>query len=178
MTAFDAWLDKARSVRIEDEAARRGIKLRGKIEREGPCPKCGGDDRFAINVAKQIFNCRGCGVGGDVIDLVRHLDAVDFFAACAALTGEPAPEPSGAAYPANNRATVQPGGLTLEQYAAAKVLPVAFLREHGLSDVSLAGRSAVRFSAPGARNWPSASVSVWPGTVSAGKPAAGPACMV
>jgi hypothetical protein len=37
----------------------------------GPCPKCGGRDRFAINLRKQCFNCRRCGTGGDVIDLVR-----------------------------------------------------------------------------------------------------------
>jgi hypothetical protein len=33
-----------------DEAERRGIKLkRVGAEHIGPCPKCGGDDRFAIN---------------------------------------------------------------------------------------------------------------------------------
>ena len=56
--ASDAWVMRARSVPIEDEIARRGIHLRGKNERCGPCPKCGGDDRFSINVAKQIYNCR------------------------------------------------------------------------------------------------------------------------
>jgi hypothetical protein len=43
-----------------------------------------------------------------------------------------------------NRATAQSAGLTLEQYAAAKALPVTFLRECGLSDVVLADRHAVR----------------------------------
>ena len=38
--------DQAKHVRLEDELARRGVKLRGKIERSGPCPKCGGDDRI------------------------------------------------------------------------------------------------------------------------------------
>ena len=37
--AFDNWSAKARAVRIEDEIARRGIKLRGKVERVGPCPE-------------------------------------------------------------------------------------------------------------------------------------------
>ena len=41
--AFDNWSAKARAMRIEDEIVRRGIKLRGKVERVGPCPKCGGD---------------------------------------------------------------------------------------------------------------------------------------
>lgn len=85
----ETWIACARSVRIEDELARRGIKLNGKVECDGPCPKCGGDDRFSINIKKQIFNCRGCGVGGDVIDLVRHLDGVEFNQACTTLAGEP-----------------------------------------------------------------------------------------
>jgi hypothetical protein len=46
--------------------------------------------------------------------------------------------------PLNNRTTVQPPGLTLERYAAAKALPAAFLRDCGLSDMDLAGRPAVR----------------------------------
>jgi hypothetical protein len=44
----------------------------------------------------------------------------------------------------DNPATAQPAGLTLEQYAAAKALPVDFLRECGLSNMVLAGRPAVR----------------------------------
>src|SRR5689334_21358337 len=62
------WIAQARGVRIEDEIASRGIKLNGRgPERYGPCPKCGGTDRFAINTSKQIWNCRGCQRGGDVI---------------------------------------------------------------------------------------------------------------
>jgi len=38
----DPWVQQACSVPIEDELARRGIHLRGKIERAGPCPVCGG----------------------------------------------------------------------------------------------------------------------------------------
>jgi CHC2-type zinc finger protein len=66
------WIARARAVRIEDEIARRGVKLKGRApERYGPCPKCGGTDRFAINSSKQIWNCRGCQRGGDVISLVQ-----------------------------------------------------------------------------------------------------------
>ena len=50
----------------------------------------------------------------------------------------------------NNRATVQPSGLTLEQYAAAKALSVVVLRDCGLSDKVLAGRPAVRIPYLGA----------------------------
>jgi DNA primase len=93
--AFDAWAERARAVRIEAEIERRGIKLRGGSERVGPCPKCGGEDRFSINISKQFFNCRGCDKGGDVIALVEHLDGVDFIAAGTALTGEPPPRSNG-----------------------------------------------------------------------------------
>jgi hypothetical protein len=91
--AFNSWADRARAVPIEREIERRGIKLRGngKAERCGPCPKCGGDDRFSINTTEQVFNCRGCGVGGDVIKLVEHLDGVDFAHACQSLTCERRP---------------------------------------------------------------------------------------
>jgi putative DNA primase/helicase len=77
----------AHSVRIEDVIASRGIKLHGRIDRCGPCPRCGGTDRFSINIAKQVFNCRGSG-GGDVIALVRHLDGCDFRTAVRTLAGE------------------------------------------------------------------------------------------
>jgi hypothetical protein len=80
-------IDAAKATRIEDEVARRGIKLVGRGERIGPCPLCGGKDRFAINIKKQIWNCRGCARGGDVVDLVQHLDGVDFKAAVVTLGG-------------------------------------------------------------------------------------------
>ena len=85
---FETWANKARAVPIEDEIARRSITLRGGIDRCGPCPVCGGDDRFSINIAKQVWNCRGCDKGGNVIELVRHLDGSDFVAAVTALVGE------------------------------------------------------------------------------------------
>jgi CHC2 zinc finger/Toprim domain len=81
------WIAQARAVRIDDEIARRRIKLKGRgPERCGPCPKCGGTDRFAINTNKQIWNCRGCQRGGDVISLVQHLDGCTFDAAVATLS--------------------------------------------------------------------------------------------
>jgi hypothetical protein len=82
------WIAQARAVRIEDEIARRGIKLAGRVERCGPCPVCGGTDRFAINIKKQAWNCRGCQRGGDVITLVKHLDRCNFTTALETLTGQ------------------------------------------------------------------------------------------
>ena len=86
----ETWIEQARAVPIEREIVRRGIELtREGVEYIGPCPLCGGDDRFAVNIKKQIFNCRGCKVGGDVINLVRHLDGVGFVEACTTLAGPP-----------------------------------------------------------------------------------------
>jgi Toprim domain/CHC2 zinc finger len=92
-------IDRARAVRIEDETARRGIKLVGKVDRCGPCPVCGGHDRFGVNTKKQLWNCRGCGKGGDVIALVRFLDGCDFREAVECLTGERASVPRQAREP-------------------------------------------------------------------------------
>jgi phage/plasmid primase-like uncharacterized protein len=90
MISADA-IARARAVRLEDEIARRGLKLRRTgAELIGPCPVCGGTDRFSINVRKKIFNCRGCGTGGDIIKLVEHLDGCDFAAAIATLAGNTA----------------------------------------------------------------------------------------
>jgi len=101
----DAWVDRARRVPIATEIESRGIKLKGDgTERVGPCPKCGGEDRFSINTKKNVFNCRGCEVGGDVIDLVKHLDDCDFLAACTRLANEPPPQrPNGKDHSAEPR---------------------------------------------------------------------------
>lgn len=82
-------IETAKAVAIDGELARRGVKLK-RFGRElvGPCPACGGRDRFAVNVAKQIWNCRGCARGGDVIDLVQHLDGTGFATAIETLTGK------------------------------------------------------------------------------------------
>jgi phage/plasmid primase-like uncharacterized protein len=84
-------IERARAVPIEDEVARRGVKLRRSgAELVGPCPLCGGTDRFSVHVKKQVFNCRGCAVGGDVIKLVQHLDGCDFATAIETLVGNTA----------------------------------------------------------------------------------------
>jgi len=87
-------ITRAHAVRIEDEVERRGIKLVGRIDCCGPCPQCGGKDRFSINAQKQVFLCRQCGSKGDVIALVRFLDGCTFLEALESLTGERAPAPS------------------------------------------------------------------------------------
>ncbi len=82
-------VDIAKAVLLQDEIARRGglgLKRFGQ-ELVGPCPRCGGRDRFSVSISKRIFHCRGCGKGGDVIELVRHIDQCDFRTAIQTLTG-------------------------------------------------------------------------------------------
>lgn len=80
---------QARSVRIEHLPDRYGILLkRTGPELIGPCPRCGGRDRFAVSVPKQIFNCRGCGARGDVIALAQHITGCSFVEAVELLAGD------------------------------------------------------------------------------------------
>lgn len=91
--AWQHWRDKAAEVPLMEAAIKCGavLKRAGGAEHVGPCPACGGSDRFSINPAKQVWNCRGHGGGGSVIDMVMHIAGVDFKAACELLTGEAPP---------------------------------------------------------------------------------------
>ncbi len=82
-------IDGAKATRMEDEVARRGGLGLKRIGGEliGACPQCGGRDRFAVSIRKQIFLCRGCGRSGDVVDLVQHIDRCDFKIAVQTLGG-------------------------------------------------------------------------------------------
>lgn len=97
-TDFEQWVERARAVPIESEIVRRRITLRRSgSERIGPCPKCGGTDRFSVNVKEGVWNCRQCKpaeISGDVIGLVMHLDGCDFKTAVETLEGHSAPQPN------------------------------------------------------------------------------------
>jgi hypothetical protein len=87
--AWDLLVDQARSADLLEIAASVGTTLhREGAEHVGPCPICGGDDRFSINTAKGVFFCRGCVKGGSgAIDLQIFLDGGDFVTAVKTLTG-------------------------------------------------------------------------------------------
>jgi phage/plasmid primase-like uncharacterized protein len=86
---MSAAVDVARAVPIETELARRGHHLkRSGRDLVGPCPMCGGDDRFSVTVHKNLWHCRGCNPGGDVIRLVEALDGCRFLEAVETLTGK------------------------------------------------------------------------------------------
>lgn len=71
---------------IADRLALQGLVRAGR-EMVGPCPQCGGRDRFSINLAKRVFNCRRCGGTGGNIDLVMFAQGIDFPAALTWLCG-------------------------------------------------------------------------------------------
>ncbi|MCL8385545.1 DUF7146 domain-containing protein [Xanthobacter aminoxidans] len=94
--AFSDWVAEARAVGVLDELGRRGVSLkRAGSEMVGPCPVCGGRDRFGVHVRKGIWHCRHAGRGGDAIALVQYLDGADFLAACETLAGRPPPRGEG-----------------------------------------------------------------------------------
>jgi hypothetical protein len=85
-------IERARQMRIVEVVAQRGLRLRrAGNELIGPCPRCGGRNRFAIQLVQQVWNCRGCkkdsGCKGDVIGLVMFVDACGFREAVERLTG-------------------------------------------------------------------------------------------
>jgi CHC2 zinc finger/Toprim domain len=137
------------ATRIEDELARRGIKLRrAGAEYYGPCPICQtGVDRFSVNVRKQLWNCRGCtDAAGDVIGLVRRLDRCDFRTALKTLDVEARPSP--AARPAQSespsvRAGDDNSNRALALWWAAKpiveTLAETYLHSRGLEYIDLEG---------------------------------------
>jgi len=86
---IEAWIAEARGADILAIAQALGARLkRVGSEWAGPCPKCGGTDRFSISPAKRVWNCGHQGAaGGDVIELVRHVNAVDFMDAVEFLAG-------------------------------------------------------------------------------------------
>lgn len=67
----------------------RGLARAGG-EWTGPCPICGGTDRFSINVRKGLFLCRLCesaGGRGDVIALVAFVKSCSFVQAVTWICG-------------------------------------------------------------------------------------------
>src|SRR5262245_3881600 len=87
-----ALVDAARGSDMLALAQAHGARLRRSAQEwVGPCPRCGGHDRFAINRRKNVFNCRGCGKGGGPIDLEMLLGDCDFIEAVRRLTDTTSP---------------------------------------------------------------------------------------
>jgi len=102
--ALQGMIDEARAVTCEEWLTREGLigSGKGSIRKSGhnltgPCPSCGGDDRFGVNTADDKWLCRHCGIGGnDAISMVILLDRWPlkgktygecFIEACEVITG-------------------------------------------------------------------------------------------
>ncbi len=80
--------DIAMQTSCENWAMRRRWKLSRGLDRSGPCPLCGGDDRFSIHTKKNQFHCRKCDLSGSgVIELVMQTKGLKFVDACELITG-------------------------------------------------------------------------------------------
>jgi len=110
-----------------DLAARR-VKLRKASathggEWHGPCPSCGGTDRFHVwpqqQDGKGSYWCRGCGKAGDSIQFLIDFEGMSFKEACAELRVDmPARSPSW-------RPSVPPTGKP--EFEPARTIPPADL---------------------------------------------------
>lgn len=91
--AFEEWIEEARAMPIgkalDIVAPHHAISRKTRFV--GPCPGCGGTDRFSLNLKKNIFWCRKSAEGGDAIALARHVQGAEFLAAVEILTGRPPP---------------------------------------------------------------------------------------
>lgn len=87
----DSRLDESKAIAMTEVIDRLGItglKRTGQ-EMVGPCPVCGGRDRFAVNVQSQMSICRRCGLAaGDQVGLVMGVLGLPFKAALAWLMGD------------------------------------------------------------------------------------------
>lgn len=89
----DDWIDRARAVTTASVLHERDIlrRLKGRNgQLAGPCPNCGGRDRFGVDLKRGLWNCRHCATGGhDAISLIMLLDGCDFLRAVETLVGPP-----------------------------------------------------------------------------------------
>ena len=81
---------------IRDHAARyTTLRRESHSEMSGPCPRCGGHDRFHCKA--DMFFCRQCydlgnGKAHDIFGFYEWLEGWDFLTTCEALDGKPEPK--------------------------------------------------------------------------------------
>lgn len=106
----------------EGWALRKRWKLaRSGAELVGPCPVCGGTDRFGINTREDLFKCRRCEIKGHgSIDLVMEVEDVNFRQACEIITGRRAEDPIDEKRAAEFRAQAERDAKKRDQEAARR----------------------------------------------------------
>lgn len=90
MRRDDPRVPEARAIPLAEVVARLDVPGLHRTGHElvGPCPVCGGSDRFGVNARKGVWQCRRCGGKGDGIALVRFVLGCDFVAALDWLVGQ------------------------------------------------------------------------------------------
>lgn len=97
---IEAWFDRARVHPVERLYTNSGLKFTGgtRNEPKGPCPGCGGHDRFGLNIKKQTFVCHACSLkGAGAIDYLVQTAAAKTAWEAADLLEGPAPSKHGKA---------------------------------------------------------------------------------
>lgn len=87
----DPRLEEAKAISVREMVDRLGIMglKPGGGELIGPCPLCGGRDRFGVNLRTHAFLCRKCEIrGGDNVALAMSVLGMDFKDALTWLCGE------------------------------------------------------------------------------------------
>lgn len=154
MPRVDTAALKARVDLLELASSDTQLRKVTSSEYAGPCPLCGGSDRFHLDSAAGWFFCRQCHEKrGDVIEYAQWRYGLDFAGACAALgadaptlrgsgkaqrpaaqtPAQTAPEPPAAAWQARAEAMVSYAEGQLWQNEQA----LGYLRGRGLSDASI-----------------------------------------
>ncbi len=144
-------IDNARNVDILGIARRHTtLKRIAAHEFAGPCPLCGGHDRFNVNPKDSVFLCRGCGAKGKgAIDITMWLEGVNFQDAVEKLVGratEARPRPStvGAAHVAHAAATAASEAEMLARALAIAARYVSEMRPLISVPIALAYLSDIR----------------------------------
>lgn len=106
-------------------------------EYAGPCPKCGGDDRLHINLARGIWQCRRCHKWTDAAGYVMWRDEVNYPEAKRRLGDVPmiAPPPPPPELTDARRETF--GLIAADCHAAMSDKPRAWLANRGIEDAMI-----------------------------------------
>ena len=93
-TVWSEWIDRAKHADFYPIALKLGARLKRTTTSEftGPCPFCGGTDRFSLNVKKNVCNCRKCDIAGDVVHFVEIMTGCGFIEACEFINQTPRPD--------------------------------------------------------------------------------------
>ena len=90
---------------LGDTVEASGVRLRGRGRvRQGVCPfHDEAEGSFTVYGDTERFYCFGCGLGGDVLDFIQHMDNLTLPEAIARLDGSPGLVPRSAPRPAPTR---------------------------------------------------------------------------